>query len=202
MSLTPHLLTFPSPRNSAAAHKVLLDTLGCKTLITTTPISPPALTILKAAQSQMLTVPEVDQLLGQAYQHYSCDRTYEKNGREPIWAIHTSGSTGFPKPIIWTSEAIARHHNGTDAAPPASVPSLDHFERGKRVLTTLPPFHVCQLIFRGVSKINIVRKPAWDNTSSGAFRLAVPRLHRWRRQFPLPMDWWRPSNKRQPILHC
>ncbi|RWA04930.1 hypothetical protein EKO27_g10174 [Xylaria grammica] len=107
---TNYVLFFPSPRNSAAAHKALLDTLGC-------------------------------------------DRTYEKNGREPIWAIHTSGSTGFPKPIIWTSEAIARHHSGTDAAPPAGVRSLDHFERGRRVLTTLPPFHgagLGQYLFWGI----------------------------------------------------
>ncbi|GAW24606.1 hypothetical protein ANO14919_141970 [Xylariales sp. No.14919] len=150
---TNYVLFFPSPRNSAAAHKALLDTLGCKTLITTAPIPPPALTILNAAQPQMLTAPEVGRLLDQAYEHYSCDRTYEKNGREPIWAIHTSGSTGFPKPIIWTSEAIARHHNGTDAAPPAGVRSLDHFERGKRVLTTLPPFHgagLGQYLFWGI----------------------------------------------------
>ncbi|KAI3335182.1 putative NRPS-like enzyme [Ustulina deusta] len=148
-----YVLFFPSPRNSAAAYKALLDTLGCKTLVTTTPVPPPALTILETARPQMLTVPEVDQLLGQAYEHYSCDRTYEKNGREPIWAIHTSGSTGFPKPIIWTSEAIARHHNGTDAVLPGGVRSLDHFERGKRVLTTLPPFHgagLGQYIFWGI----------------------------------------------------
>ncbi|KAI0533111.1 hypothetical protein GGR58DRAFT_135968 [Xylaria digitata] len=150
---TNYVLFFPSPRNSAAAHKALLDTLGCKTLITTTPVPPPALTILKAARLQMLTVPEVNRLLGQAHEQYSCDRTYEKNGRDPIWAIHTSGSTGFPKPIIWTSEAIARHHNGTDAMPPGGVRSLDHFERGKRVLTTLPPFHgagLGQYIFWGI----------------------------------------------------
>ncbi|KAI1332858.1 putative NRPS-like enzyme [Xylariaceae sp. FL0255] len=150
---TNYVLFFPSPRNSAAAQKGLLDTLKCKTLITPSPISPPAQTILGAAQVQLLAIPEVDQLLGETYEHYTCNRTYEKNGREPIWAIHTSGSTGFPKPIIWTSEAMSRHHNGTDVAPPQGERSLDHFERGKRVLTFLPPFHgagLGQYLFWGI----------------------------------------------------
>ncbi|KAI0878925.1 putative NRPS-like enzyme [Hypoxylon argillaceum] len=150
---TNYIIFFSSPRNSPAAHKALLETLKCKTLVTISPTPPPALAILEVAQPQKLTVPEVDELVGKVYEHYKCDRTYEKNGRDPIWAIHTSGSTGFPKPIIWTSEAIARHHNGTDIAPPEGVRSLDHFERGKRVLTTLPPFHgagLGQYIFWGI----------------------------------------------------
>ncbi|TRX88381.1 hypothetical protein FHL15_010694 [Xylaria flabelliformis] len=151
---TNYVIFFSSPRNSPAAHKALLESLKCKTLVTISPAPPPALTILEVAQLQKLTIPEVDELVSKVYEHYKCDRTYEKNGRDPIWAIHTSGSTGFPKPIIWTSEAIARHHNGTDTAPPEGVRSLDHFERGKRVLTTLPPFHqgagLGQYIFWGI----------------------------------------------------
>ncbi|KAI8627306.1 putative NRPS-like enzyme [Xylariaceae sp. FL1651] len=138
---TNYVIFFTSPRNSPAAHKALLETLECKTLVTISPAPPAALTILEVAQPQKLTIPEVDELVSKVYEHYKCDRTYEKNGKDPVWAIHTSGSTGFPKPIIWTSEAIARHHNGTDTAPPEGERSLDHFERGKRVLTTLPPFH-------------------------------------------------------------
>ncbi|KAJ8120893.1 hypothetical protein ONZ43_g2517 [Nemania bipapillata] len=161
---TNYVIFFSSPRNSPAAHKVLLETLKCKTLVTVTPVPPAALTILEVAQPQKLTIPEVDELVSKVYEHYKCDRTYEKNGRDPIWAIHsltpsfivgrhTSGSTGIPKPIIWTSEAIARHHNGADMAPPEGVGSLDHFERSKRVLTTLPPFHgagLGQYIFWGI----------------------------------------------------
>ncbi|KAI0188864.1 putative NRPS-like enzyme [Astrocystis sublimbata] len=150
---TNYVLFFPSPRNSAAAHKVLLDTLKCKTLITTAPVPPTVAPVLDVAQPKLLTALETDRLLSQTYEHYTCDRTYEKNGQDPIWAIHTSGSTGFPKPIIWTSEAIVRHCNGTDATPPGGTPSLDHFERGKRVLTTLPPFHgagLGQYIFWGI----------------------------------------------------
>ncbi|KAI0518045.1 acetyl-CoA synthetase-like protein [Xylaria bambusicola] len=150
---TNYVIFFSSPRNSPAAHKALLETLKCKTLVTISPAPPPALAILEVVQPQKLTIPEVDELVGKVYEHYKCDRTYEKNGRDPIWAIHTSGSTGFPKPIIGTSEAIARHHNGTDTAPPEGVRSLDHFERGRRMLTTLPPFHgagLGQYIFWGI----------------------------------------------------
>ncbi|KAI0099721.1 putative NRPS-like enzyme [Nemania sp. FL0031] len=138
---TGHVVFFTSPRNSAAAHSALFGALKCRTLVTTDPVPPPALTILEAVKPQKLTLPSVDELLGRIHQHYTCHKTYEKNAQEPIWAIHTSGSTGLPKPIVWTSEAVTRHQNCGDNTPPEGVPSLDYFIRGKRVLSTLPPFH-------------------------------------------------------------
>ncbi|KAI0141212.1 putative NRPS-like enzyme [Xylariaceae sp. FL1272] len=135
-------LFFSSPRSSAATHQALLETLKSDTLITTSPVPPPALTILEAVRPRKLTMPGINQLIGQSYEHYNCEKPYDKNGHEPAMATHTSGSTGLPNPIIWTYEAIARHHNGTVTAPPEGVRSLDHFLRGKRVLTTMPPFHI------------------------------------------------------------
>ncbi|KAI1473095.1 putative NRPS-like enzyme [Daldinia caldariorum] len=159
---THHVVFLTSPRNSAAAHSVLFETLKCKTLVTTDPVPPPALAIIEAVQPRRLIAPDLDDLVGKTHQHYNCDRTYEKNCWDPIWAIHTSGSTGFPKPIIWTSEAVARHHNGSDYTPLEGVPSLDHFLRGKRVLTTLPSFHgagLAQYLFYAVPFGNTVIAP-------------------------------------------
>ncbi|KAI1736251.1 hypothetical protein F4680DRAFT_262340 [Xylaria scruposa] len=84
---TNYVIFFSSPRNSPAAHKALLETLKCKTLVTTSPVPPPALTILEVVKPQKLTIPEVDELVSKVYEHYKCDRTYEKNCRDPIWAM-------------------------------------------------------------------------------------------------------------------
>lgn len=56
---------------------------------------------------------------------------------------HTSGSTGLPKPLIWTQETAARHIEAGSRESPNGLVSIDSFFHGKRVLSTLPPFHVC-----------------------------------------------------------
>lgn len=58
---------------------------------------------------------------------------------------HTSGSTGLPKPLIWTQESVARQHNMSALPAPNGSRSLDSLYLGKRVLNTLPPFHVRHL---------------------------------------------------------
>ncbi|KAJ2978082.1 hypothetical protein NUW58_g7608 [Xylaria curta] len=169
---TGYVIFLTSPRNSPAAHSALFETLKCKTLVTTDPVPPPALAIFEAIKPRRLTLPNANDLLDKPQKHFNCDKTYEKNGREPIWAVHTSGSTGIPKPIIWTSEAVARHQNGSNNAPPEGVPSLDHFLHGKRALTTLPPFHgagLSQYLFNAIpfGSIAIVPTAAPIPTAQG-----------------------------------
>lgn len=55
---------------------------------------------------------------------------------------HTSGSTGIPKPLTWTHESVARHHRSSALEAPDGFSSLNSAYLGKRVLSTLPPFHV------------------------------------------------------------
>ena len=55
---------------------------------------------------------------------------------------HTSGSTGIPKPLIWTQETGFRHHQSSACPAPTGISSLESLYLGKRVLVTVPPFHV------------------------------------------------------------
>lgn len=55
--------------------------------------------------------------------------------------IHTSGSTGFPKPLIYTHETAARNMSMLAQDPPAGSTSMDRLVQGKRVLNCFPPFH-------------------------------------------------------------
>ncbi|XXH02557.1 hypothetical protein Hte_008934 [Hypoxylon texense] len=59
---------------------------------------------------------------------------------------HTSGSTGLPKPLVWTQETAARHIEAGSRDGPDGLVSIDSFFHGKRVLSTLPPFHVAGLL--------------------------------------------------------
>jgi acyl-CoA synthetase (AMP-forming)/AMP-acid ligase II len=60
--------------------------------------------------------------------------------------IHTSGSTGFPKPLTYTHETGARNMNMHALDPPAGFQSTDKLIEGKSVLNCFPPFHGAGLV--------------------------------------------------------
>jgi hypothetical protein len=76
-----------SPRNSPTAQGKLFEALKCNTLVTIDPTPPPALAILEAVKPRKLAVPSADQLLSKAQQHYDSQKTYEKNGLDPVWVM-------------------------------------------------------------------------------------------------------------------
>lgn len=56
---------------------------------------------------------------------------------------HTSGTTGLPRPIVWTHETCNQVLNAKTQNTPDGTRSVDGtLINGKRVIMTLPPFHV------------------------------------------------------------
>lgn len=160
--LTISKLFLTSPRNSAAAHRSLFETLKCKTLITTDP----KVSILDAVQVQCLIVPSIEDLLVESTP-FPYDKSFEAGRGDPlvIWYVqrsipvhlkyhtdcslllerHTSGSTGVPKPLAFTQEAATRHFACASQEVPQDVTSVEHLISGKRVMVTVPSFHVRRL---------------------------------------------------------
>ncbi|KAK8122959.1 NRPS-like enzyme [Apiospora sp. TS-2023a] len=156
-------LFLTSPRNSAEAHRSLFESLNCKTLLTPAPIPPAAHPILEAVAPRHLTIPSVDELLQTVSPPYEYWKTLEEGMQDPIMTIHTSGSTGIPKPLVWTQETVFKHQNACSCPAPEGVPSLEGVYLGKRVLVTLPPFHGAgygQTLFYAVPFGNTVIAPA------------------------------------------
>ncbi|EMR87674.1 putative ochratoxin a non-ribosomal peptide synthetase protein [Botrytis cinerea BcDW1] len=139
-----YTLFVTSPRNSPAAHCALFDHLKCQTLIISNPIPPPANVILDAVKPMShFMVPSVKELLNQQYPHYVLSKTFEDLRQTPIVVMHTSGTTGFPKPLIWTHETCTQVLNANACEAPNEILSVQNsFIKGKRVIVTLPPFHV------------------------------------------------------------
>ncbi|KAI5925742.1 putative NRPS-like enzyme [Camillea tinctor] len=165
-----YALFLTSPRNSPAAHQSLFAALECKTLVTTAPTPPSAQAVIDAVNPRQLAVPSVDELVQKPYPHFVYKKTYEEGRLDPLWIIHTSGSTGIPKPLVWTQEAGARHHNCSAYEPPKGVPSLERFYHGKRVMVTTPPFHgagLAQYLFNAIPFGNITIAPAAAAIASG-----------------------------------
>ena len=77
---------------------------------------------------------------------YPYNKTFEEAQHDPFVVIHTSGSTGLPKPVIMYHGGLAT----VDAQH--SLPALDgyrpqveSFGSRSRNFVGLPPFHVSQL---------------------------------------------------------
>ncbi|KAL3465624.1 hypothetical protein BJX64DRAFT_50149 [Aspergillus heterothallicus] len=142
-----YVMFLTSPRNSVAAHKSLLEKLGCTRLVSPVPRPPPVAAILEAQPLDVFEVPSVDELLSKEYPHFEFEKTYPEAKKEPIAVIHTSGSTGIPKPIFWTHDAVCKHMHVTALDPPKGCESRDRWLVGKRMFIVPPPFHAAGLAY-------------------------------------------------------
>ncbi|PQE16628.1 NRPS-like enzyme protein [Rutstroemia sp. NJR-2017a BBW] len=136
-----------SPRNSPAAHRALFEQVKCRTLITSDPIPPAARVILDAVKPlRHFTMPSVEELLTKKYPLYELGKTFDELRQTPLVAMHTSGTTGLPKPLIWTHETCMQVLNANACETPDGIPSVQgSLLSGKRVIVTLPPFHQSHL---------------------------------------------------------
>lgn len=109
---------FSSPRNSIPAHANLFKILDCKVLITANPTLPMVPAIIEATGVRSIECPDVDELLENIYPHYPFNKTFEQARKEPLVVLHTSGTTGFPKPIVWNHDWVASWSDWLATAPP------------------------------------------------------------------------------------
>ncbi|KAI1324258.1 putative NRPS-like enzyme [Xylariaceae sp. FL0255] len=167
---TGYGLFLTSPRNSPEAQRSLFKKLNCETLVTTDPTPQPALAVIEAVKPRHLAIPNIAELRAKHHPLYIYNKTFEE-GRQDILAImHTSGSTGIPKPLIWSQETGLRQCNNTNAKTIEGTKSVDHFLHGKRVLSTLPPFHgagLCQYLFNAIPYGNTIITPSSAAIATG-----------------------------------
>ena len=61
---------------------------------------------------------------------------------DPFFVVHTSGSTGIPKPLLYTHATAATNTEMMSLNPPSGYESQDRMYQGKRVFITFPPYRV------------------------------------------------------------
>lgn len=133
-----------SPRNSTEAHRSLLGKLNCTTLLAPVPYPPFVQTIVDAIPGPFnaMGVPSLDDLLTTEYPPFKYHKVYPDDASDRLVVLHTSGSTGIPKPIIWTLESAVKHMHMQRLEIPAGYEGQDRKGFGKRMYLTMPPFHV------------------------------------------------------------
>ncbi|KAH6670910.1 hypothetical protein F5X68DRAFT_175463 [Plectosphaerella plurivora] len=101
---------FISPRNSPEGQLHLLQSVDCKI------VSTPSLTLgmikpwLAARPSmKIIEIPPLEELISQAstVPPFPYNRTFEEGRWDPLCTLHSSGTTGMPKPIIVRQGAMA-----------------------------------------------------------------------------------------------
>ena len=98
-------------------------------------------TIAAAHKIDVVEIPTLDELISTRYPHYPYTKNFDEASHEPLLAFHTSGSTGLPKPIVWSHAFAAAYVKMTQLDPPSGFESQDRLFQANRLLFMLPPFH-------------------------------------------------------------
>ncbi|OOF90104.1 hypothetical protein ASPCADRAFT_179722 [Aspergillus carbonarius ITEM 5010] len=143
-----YCLFLTSPRNSVAAHESLFQSLHCTKILAPSPWPAAVTAIQEAIALELHEVPSVEYLLDTAHPHFAFSKTYPEHAQEKLVVVHTSGSTGIPKPIVYTHEVAVRHMRMTSLAPPDGFDGQSAWVNGKREFVPLPAYHAAGLAHR------------------------------------------------------
>ena len=136
-------MLYPSDRFATIGIVELIKKVNGKAILV--PLVPPAIVAQVAASCPLDTykIPEVEELLTTECPIFPYTKEFKDARSEPIVVLHTSGSTGFPKPIIWTHDYFNSFGAQLSLEAPAEYESLTGLMVGTRVLSMFPRFHVC-----------------------------------------------------------
>ncbi|KAJ3578647.1 hypothetical protein NPX13_g1919 [Xylaria arbuscula] len=102
---TRKCVVFPSPGNSISANSALFEKVGATTLVHAPEVQDmlsPLLAATKATITPVVTLSYQELLSGEAVQPYVFEGTFEEVRDIRFLGLHTSGTSGHPKPIYYT----------------------------------------------------------------------------------------------------
>ncbi|KAI4103538.1 MAG: hypothetical protein L6R37_003755 [Teloschistes peruensis] len=138
-------MLFLSPRNNLEGHLNVLQGVDCQVFLRAKETN--IQHIASRRSMRIVVVPQLEALL---HEHpvgiYPYTKTFEEGRNDPCLVLHTTGSTGLPKPITWklgilsTYEAwrTIPHVNGY-------VPTTEIYQQSRRAYTSMPLFHTSGL---------------------------------------------------------
>ncbi|KAF2875490.1 hypothetical protein BDV95DRAFT_561998 [Massariosphaeria phaeospora] len=140
---TGYKLLLTSPRNTIEAHVSLLEKTECATFLLPPNYPLPAVKqILAARQMHVLEIPTMEHWLEDGpVETYAYTKTFTEARLEPFVVLHTSGSTGMPKPIVENHGTVSIVDAFTALPSLGEKPTYPAMCAGKRVYLTFPLFH-------------------------------------------------------------
>ncbi|KAH8810616.1 hypothetical protein F5884DRAFT_257643 [Xylogone sp. PMI_703] len=138
-------MLFTSPRNSLEGEIAVIEAAGCKTWLVPSKGSN-INRVLAVHPLKTLELPDLDHFLDrEPVPHYLYNKTWDVGRHEPCWVLHTSGSTGHPKPIVRNLASVSCFGANLLCQPIDGRPLImkPYFET--RVYITFPLFHAAGL---------------------------------------------------------
>ncbi|EME43601.1 hypothetical protein DOTSEDRAFT_54369 [Dothistroma septosporum NZE10] len=141
---------FSSPRNNVDAHVSLLEKTGCRILLG--PIEGSRDSTLETLRSsrdlKYDVIPPLEELLNpEAVECFRWERSLDDVAKEPFLVLHTSGSTGLPKPVSISHGLISTIDAQQDLQDVDGRCVTARRWAGISVYTALPPFHSAGINF-------------------------------------------------------
>ncbi|CEI67696.1 hypothetical protein FVEN_g9515 [Fusarium venenatum] len=134
---------FISPRNTTAVQLSLFENTRCHVLYCTDSMRAMMEPCLNQRRMQACTIDSLDHFLNVGSSPFPYDRSIEQSRWDPLVVLHTSGSTGIPKPILVRQGTFCAFenllHKGLFQGCPLALG--DWGEKGTKVLLSMPMFH-------------------------------------------------------------
>ncbi|KAI4175639.1 MAG: hypothetical protein LQ343_001510 [Gyalolechia ehrenbergii] len=138
-------MLFLSPRNNLEGHLNVLHGVECQIFLRAKNVHVEH--ILSKRSMRIGIVPELERLLDESpVEPYPYNKDFKEAHMDPCLVLHTTGSTGLPKPITW-KVGILSTYDAWRTIPPVDgyVPSTVIYQQSSRAYTSMPLFHTSGL---------------------------------------------------------
>jgi acyl-CoA synthetase (AMP-forming)/AMP-acid ligase II len=161
---------FLSPKNSTDGALAVLEATNCNIWAKAGEVDtlPLVLDVLEQRKMTLLELPLLDELLdAESTKPFPYTKTFDEAGHEPFCFLHTSGSTGVPKPIPW-SHALIGTMDAIRLLPPVEgdgglVPWTSDWKEDSRIYSSFPMCHgagiIMNILLPALFKLHCVLGP-------------------------------------------
>ncbi|KAJ5779598.1 hypothetical protein N7457_007318 [Penicillium paradoxum] len=144
---------FLSPKNNTEGALAVLETTNCNIWVNASDVPPVPLVdeILEKRSMNLLQLPVLDELLDATLtEPFPYTKTFGEAKNDPFCILHTSGSTGVPKPISW-SHALIGTMDAVRLLPPVNgddglLPWTSDWKEGDKIYSSFPMSHGAGII--------------------------------------------------------
>ncbi|KAF4955998.1 hypothetical protein FGADI_4171 [Fusarium gaditjirri] len=152
---------FISPRNTPAVQLSLFDATSCRYLYTTESFRSTMQPCLDQRTMEVAMIESIDHLLSVTPKPFPYSRTIEQVRWDPLVILHTSGSTGVPKPVFLKQGVLYALEEYTHLPKfhGSSYLVSEWAERAKKIFLGMPMYHAAgtflplTFIYVGVSSV-------------------------------------------------